>query len=237
MNRSLKIGLTLIALLLGVGGLVREAYESVRVAMLTSSQATLTDSNLQAKPQLSKPIQPWPQPSQPSRLAEAIEHDQPLRLRLPGRESLDFSFRDFPLFTEDYRTTLGQARRLEADLRVFEGRAVDALGQVHRASLALANRSLAGVVRMADGNTIELRGSEDGPVLALGQARAPAHLPTRAVQSYCHPPFGRLRRVSDWPTPTRHGALGQAHPPPGLQTREGLPPIGALGQAWFGSPR
>ena len=170
MNRSLKIGLTLIALLLGVSGLVREAHESVRVAMLTSSQATLTDSNLPAKPQLSKPIQPWPQPSQPSRLAKAIEHGQPLRLRLPGRESLDFSFRDFPLFSEDYRTTLGQARRLEADLRVFEGRAVDALGQVHRASLALANRSLAGVVRMADGNTIELRGSEDGPVLALGQA-------------------------------------------------------------------
>ena len=43
--------------------------------------------------------------------------------------------------------------------------------------------------------------------------------------------------MSDWPRPTRHGALGQAHPPPGLQTREGLPPIGALGQAWFGSPR
>ena len=170
MNRSLKIGLTLIALLLGVGGLVREAHESVRVAMLTSSQATLTDSNLPAKPQLSKPIKPWPQPSQPSRFAKAIEHGQQLCLRLPGRESLDFSFRDFPLFTEDYRTTLGQARRLEADLRVFEGRAVDALGQVHRASLALANRSIAGVVRMADGNTIELRGSEDGPVLALGQA-------------------------------------------------------------------
>ena len=77
-------------------------------------------------------------------------------------------------FFRDYRTTLGQARRLEADLRAFEGRAVDALGQVHRASLALANRSLAGVVRMADGNTIELRGSEDGPVLALGQARGQA---------------------------------------------------------------
>ena len=46
MNRSLKIGLTLIALLLGVGGLVRETHESVKVAMLTSSQATLTDSNL-----------------------------------------------------------------------------------------------------------------------------------------------------------------------------------------------
>ena len=35
MNRSLKIGLMLIALLLGVSGLVREAHESVRVAMLT----------------------------------------------------------------------------------------------------------------------------------------------------------------------------------------------------------
>ena len=111
MNRSLKIGLTLIALLLGVGGLVREAHESVSVAMLTSSQATLTDSNLPAKPQLSKLIQPWPQPSQPSRLAKAIEHGQPLCLRLPGRESLDFSFRDFPLFTEDYRTTRGPTRR------------------------------------------------------------------------------------------------------------------------------
>ena len=170
MNRSLKIGLTLIALLLGVGDLVREAHDSARIEKTTPGQAALAESKLQAKPQLPKPIHPEPQPSQSSRLAEAIELGQPLRLRLPGREPLDFSFRDFPLFTDDYRTTLGQARRLEAGLRVFEGRAVDALGQVHSASLALANHSLAGVVRMADGNTIELRGSEDGRVLALGQA-------------------------------------------------------------------
>ena len=50
--------------------------------------------------------------------------------------------RDFPLFTEDYRTTLGQARRLEADLRVFEGGRWMRLAKC-RASLALANRSLA----------------------------------------------------------------------------------------------
>ena len=170
MNRSLKNGLTLFALLMVVGGHVRENHEPATIEEPTPSQAASAESNFPVQSQLPEPIEPSPKPVQPSRLANAIELGQPLRLRIPGREPLDFLFRDFPLFTDDYRTTLGRAERMEAELRVFEGRSVDALGQVHRASLALADRSFAGVVRMADGNTIELRGSEGGPVLALGQA-------------------------------------------------------------------
>ena len=170
MNRSLKNGLTLFALLMVVGGHVRENHEPATIEEPTPSQAASAESNFPVQSQLPEPIEPSPKPVQPSRLANAIELGQPLRLRIPGREPLDFLFRDFPLFTDDYRTTLGRAERMEAVLRVFEGRSVDALGQVHRASLALADRSFAGVVRMADGNTIELRGSEGGPVLALGQA-------------------------------------------------------------------
>ncbi|SVC68447.1 uncharacterized protein METZ01_LOCUS321301, partial [marine metagenome] len=85
-----------------------------------------------------------------SALAEAIDGGQPLRLQLPGRDPLDFLFRDFPLLADGYRTTLGQADRLDADLRVFEGRAISADGQVLTATLALANRSVAGVVRLAN---------------------------------------------------------------------------------------
>lgn len=170
MNRSLKNGLTLFVLLMVVGGHVRENHEPATIEEPTPSQAASAESNFPVQSQLPEPIEPSPKPVQPSRLANAIELGQPLRLRIPGREPLDFLFRDFPLFTDDYRTTLGRAERMEAELRVFEGRSVDALGQVHRASLALADRSFAGVVRMADGNTIELRGSEGGPVLALGQA-------------------------------------------------------------------
>ena len=54
-----------------------------------------------------------------SALAEAIDGGQPLRLQLPGREPLDFSFRDFPLLAAGYRTTLGQADRLQWFLRNF----------------------------------------------------------------------------------------------------------------------
>jgi len=93
--------------------------------------------------------------AQLSPLARAIDSGQPLRLQLPGREPLDFSFRDFPLLADGYRTTIGQADRLDAELRVFEGRAIGDDGRVHTATLALANRSVAGVVRLANGGRIE----------------------------------------------------------------------------------
>ena len=102
-----------------------------------------------------------------SRLAEAIDRGQALRLQLPGREPLDFSFRDFPLLADGYRTTLGQAGRLDAELRIFEGRAVGDDGQVHTATLALANRSVAGVVRLANGGQVQLRGADGGLFEAL----------------------------------------------------------------------
>ena len=91
------------------------------------------------------------------RLAKAIDRGQALRLQLPGREPLDFSFRDFPLLADGYRTTLGQTDRLDAGLRVFEGRAIGAAGRLHTATLALADRSVAGVVRLADGEPVQLR--------------------------------------------------------------------------------
>ena len=102
-----------------------------------------------------------------SALAEAIDGGQPLRLQLPGREPLDFSFRDFPLLADGYRTTLGQADRFDAELRVFEGRAIGDDGQVHTATLALANRSVAGVVRLANGGQVQLRGADGGLFEAL----------------------------------------------------------------------
>ena len=102
-----------------------------------------------------------------SRLAKAIDRGQSLRLQLPGREPLEFSFRDFPLLADDYRTTLGQADRLDAELRVFDGRAIGDDGKVYTATLALANRSVAGVVRLANGGQVQLRGADDGSFEAL----------------------------------------------------------------------
>ena len=102
-----------------------------------------------------------------SALAEAIDRGQALRLQLSGREPLDFSFRDFPLLTDDFRTTLGQADRLDAELRIFEGRAIGGDGQVHTATLALANRSVAGVVRLANGDQVQLRSADGDAFEAL----------------------------------------------------------------------
>ena len=96
-----------------------------------------------------------------STLAQAIDGGQPLRLQLPGREPLDFLFRDFPLLADGYCTTLGKADRHDVRLRVFEGRAI-AAGQVHTATLALADRSAAGVVRLANGVQVQLRGVDGG---------------------------------------------------------------------------
>ena len=101
-----------------------------------------------------------------STLAQAIDGGQPLRLQLPGREPLDFLFRDFPLLADGYCTTLGKADRHDVRLRVFEGRAI-AAGQVHTATLALADRSAAAVVRLANGVQVQLRGVDGGLFEAL----------------------------------------------------------------------
>ena len=95
-----------------------------------------------------------------SPLAKAIDSGQPIRLQLPSRVPLDFSFRYFPLLADGYRTTLGQEGGLDTVVRVFEGRAIGDEGQLHTATLALANRSVAGVVRLADGGLVRLRGAD-----------------------------------------------------------------------------
>jgi hypothetical protein len=105
--------------------------------------------------------------AEPRPLAAALDRGQPLRLQLPGREPVDFSFRGFPLLADGYQTTLGQSARLDAELRVFEGRGIGTDGQVQTATLALANRSVAGVVRLANGGQVQLRGADDGSFEAL----------------------------------------------------------------------
>ena len=103
----------------------------------------------------------------PNNLAEAIDRGQKLRLKLPEHEPLDFGFRDFDLFTPQYKTSIGKNGLLDSQVRVFEGLAVDQIGEVHRATLVLVGASLAGTVRMADGSFTELYGADGESILAL----------------------------------------------------------------------
>ena len=129
--------------------------------------------------------------AQLSPLARAIDSGQPLRLQLPGREPLDFSFRYFPLLADGYRTTLGQSDRLNSGLRVFEGRAIGGDGQVHTATLALANPSVAGVVRLANGEQVLLRSPDGGQFESLAN-------PPGQVEPVCvrDPRTGAYRTMS-----------------------------------------
>ena len=124
-------------------------------------------------------------------LARAIDSGQPLRLQLPGREPLDFSFRYFPLLADGYRTTLGQVDRLDTGLRVFEGRAIGGDGQVHTAMLALVNRSVAGVVRLANGGQVRLRSADGGQFESL--ANSPGQVEPVCVRD---PRTGTYRTMS-----------------------------------------
>jgi len=129
--------------------------------------------------------------AQLSPLARAIDSGQPLRLQLPGRDPLDFSFRYFPLLADGYRTTLGQSDRLNSGLRVFEGRAIGGDGQVHTATLALANPSVAGVVRLANGEQVLLRSPDGGQFESLAN-------PPGQVEPVCvrDPRTGAYRTMS-----------------------------------------
>ena len=129
--------------------------------------------------------------AQLSPLARAIDSGQPLRLQLPGREPLDFSFRYFPLLADGYRTTLGQVDRLDTGLRVFEGRAIGGDGQVHTAMLALVNRSVAGVVRLANGGQVRLRSADGGQFESL--ANSPGQVEPVCVRD---PRTGTYRTMS-----------------------------------------
>ena len=168
MKLKSKQGVALLAIALAGAALVNLDEWQATVAV-TSPVQPPGQPGVEFAKQLAKPgsrLAPSDQ-SVPLSLAAALDRGQPLRLELPGREPLDFSFRDFPLLADGYRTTLGQAGRLDAELRVYEGRAIGGDGQQHTATLALANRSIAGVVRLANGGQVQLRGTDGGQFHAL----------------------------------------------------------------------
>jgi hypothetical protein len=166
MKHTTKNGVALLAGGLAVGGFVNHGEWDLANVVTPPGQAEAA-SRTRVPPPVFSMTGDEHEDEDESALAEAIDGGQPLRLQLPGREPLDFSFRDFPLLADGYRTTLGQADRLDAELRVFEGRAIGDDGQVHTATLALANRSVAGVVRLANGGQVQLRGADGGLFEAL----------------------------------------------------------------------
>ncbi|MDP6083918.1 MAG: M12 family metallo-peptidase, partial [Verrucomicrobiota bacterium] len=168
MKHRLKHGVALLVAGLAVGGLVSRDDREATLIVTPSSQA-LGQPLVKAVEHLAKrkPRSATPGQAEPMPLAAALDRGQPLRLKLPGREPLDFSFRDFPLLADGYRTTLGQADRLDANPRIYEGRAIGDDGQAHAATLVLANRCVAGVVRLADGGQVQLRSADGGQFKAL----------------------------------------------------------------------
>ena len=95
------------------------------------------------------------------------------------------------MLADGYRTTLGQSDRLNSGLRVFEGRAISGDGQVHTATLALANPSVAGVVRLANGGQVLLRSPDGGQFESLAN-------PPGQVEPVCvrDPRTGAYRTMS-----------------------------------------
>ncbi|MEE2947649.1 MAG: Ig-like domain-containing protein [Verrucomicrobiota bacterium] len=168
MKLRLKQGVALLAVVLTVTAFVsREKWQAI---FAVTSQIQKPDQPpVESAKRLARRGSPLVVSAQaePTPLAAALVRGQPLRLKLPGREPVDFSFRGFPLLADSYQTTIGQAGRLDVNLRVFEGRAIGADGQVQTATMALANRSIAGVVRLADGVQVQLRGADGGSVEAL----------------------------------------------------------------------
>jgi len=152
MKHRLKQGVALLVAGLAVGNFANR-NEGDTASVTTSPSQALGQAQAKVVRPLAKRQQDEsaPEQAEPSPLAAAIDRGQPLRLQLPGREPLDFSFRDYPLLADGYRTTLSQAGRLDANLRIYEGRAIDGDGRAHAATLALVNRSVAGVVRLANG--------------------------------------------------------------------------------------
>ena len=190
MKLKSKQGLALLAVALAGAALVNRDEWRATVAV-TSLVQPIGQPVVEFAKHLAKPgsrLLPLAQ-SVPLSLAAALDRGQPLRLELPGREPLDFSFCDFPLLADGYRTTLGQVGQLDAELRVFEGRAIGGDGQQHTATLALANRSIAGVVRLANGGQVQLRGTDGGQFNAL-----PNRLPTLTCAR--DPRTGAYRTIS-----------------------------------------
>ena len=167
MIRIKKRGVAFFAVSLVAGGLTnRDYWNQSIIEDENRTQLSLTAIKAQLPPSsVSMTVTEQEDVAGPH-LVELIDQGQPLRLQWPGQEPLDFSFRDFPLLADSYRTTLGKVGRLASELRVFEGRAVDRAGHVHAATLVLGKRTTAGVVRLANGSQVQLRGS-DGSFEAL----------------------------------------------------------------------
>ena len=177
MKHRLKHGVALLVAGLAVGGLVsRDEWEATLV--VTPPNQAPGQPIVKAVEHLAKrePRSAAPGQAPPLPLAAALDRGQPLRLQLPGREPLDFSFRDYPLLADGYRTTLSQAGRLDANLRIYEGRAIDGDGRAHAATLALANRSVAGVVRLANGGQVRLRSADGEQFASLADPPGQAEL-------------------------------------------------------------
>ncbi|MDP6891805.1 MAG: Ig-like domain-containing protein [Verrucomicrobiota bacterium] len=173
MKRSLNNGLIIILVLIGLGGfvcfevkknpngkptLVQRTDQSSTPVSVRSEFASNSDFKLRKSSRVES-----------GSLVKAIDKGQKLRLKLAGREPLDFAFRDFPLFTRDYKTSIGRTSLLDSKIRVFEGLAAGQIGEVHRASLVLVGDSLAGIITMADGSLVELRGTDRRSLLALNR--------------------------------------------------------------------
>ena len=118
MKHTTKNGVALLAGGLAVGGFVNHGEWDLANVVTPPGQAEAA-SRTQVPPPVFLMTGDEHEDEDESALAEAIDGGQPLRLQLPGREPLDFSFRDFPLLADGYRTTLGQADRLQWFLRNF----------------------------------------------------------------------------------------------------------------------
>ena len=234
MKQTTKNGVALLAGGLAMGGFVNHGEWDLANVVTPPGQAEAA-SRTQVPPPVFSMTGGEHEDEDESPLAKMIDSGQPLRLQLPGHEPIDFSFRDFPLLADGYRTTIGQADRLDAELRVFEGRAISADGQVHTAKLALGNRSVAGVIRLANGGQVQLRSTDGGAFEAL-----PSSLPELACVR--DPRTGSYRTMSlvgdldkpDW-SRAKSAKLEPAEEFPALAS-SGVNPVNGAPTLVLGSP-
>ena len=234
MKQTTKNGVALLAGGLAMGGFVNHGEWDLANVVTLPGHAEAA-SRTQVPPPVFSMTGGEHEDEDESPLAKMIDSGQPLRLQLPGHEPIDFSFRDFPLLADGYRTTIGQADRLDAELRVFEGRAISADGQVHTAKLALANRSVAGVIRLANGGQVQLRSTDGGAFEAL-----PSSLPELACVR--DPRTGSYRTMSlvgdldkpDW-SRAESAKLEPAEEFPALAS-SGVNPVNGAPTLVLGSP-
>ena len=234
MKQTTKNGVALLAGGLAMGGFVNHGEWDLANVVTLPGHAEAA-SRTQVPPPVFSMTGGEHEDEDESPLAKMIDSGQPLRLQLPGHEPIDFSFRDFPLLADGYRTTIGQADRLDAELRVFEGRAISADGQVHTAKLALGNRSVAGVIRLANGGQVQLRSTDGGAFEAL-----PSSLPELACVR--DPRTGSYRTMSlvgdldkpDW-SRAKSAKLEPAEEFPALAS-SGVNPVNGAPTLVLGSP-